>query len=267
MSSDRPTIITQLGHAGWHDHEVRGVVVFEIDPACTSTVDLLLLTLGVPTDVGEARKVVELCVQAGLNPDPRIPPMKLVRLGAAHGGLLSGLATGFIGLHDSYAGMSALADAARFLQAIQAALGWDFDDDALDGLLRERRRSRDGIFGFGVAGRPIDERVPWFASHLAELPHGERRWWHLFERIAKLLGKYRRQPNFGGAAAAALLDLGCTAEQICAIACLMGFIPLVGNAHEGSIQAPEELRVLPTTSVAYKGAPPRRSPRAAGEEP
>jgi hypothetical protein len=251
MSTEEP-ITTRLGHAGWHDHEVRGVVVFDIDPGQTSVPDLLLLTLGVPR-THEAHSVIHLCTMAGLNPDPRIPPMKLVRLGAAYGSPLSALAAGFAGLQSSYVGMTAVADAARFLCELQSTLGWDFDDDRLDRVLRERRRARADIFGFGVPGRP---------TRLDEALSGPRPWWRLFERTGALLSRYRRRPNLGGALAAAMLDIGCTPEQAQAAACLFGLLPLLGNAFEGAVQAPELLRELPADTVEYAGRPARTSPRA-----
>lgn len=262
MTSEIPSIETRLGHAGWHDHEVRGVLVFGLDHASATVADLLLLTIGVPrTD--DARAVIRLCAQAGLNPDPRIPPMKLVRLGAAYGNLLTGLATGFAGLQSSYVGMTAVSDAARFLCELQGRLGWSFHDDELDAILRERRRSKAGLFGFGVAGRPVDERMEWLATRLDDALHGPRPWWCMFERAATLLARYRRRPNLGGALAAALLDIGCTPEQAHAAACLFGLLPLLGNALEGSEQAPRILRELPATiAVDYVGAPARTSPRA-----
>jgi len=267
MTTEVPTITTHLGHAGWDDHEVRGVVLFGVDPRTTSIPDLMLLTLGIPPHP-KAREVVSVCVQAGLNPDPRIPPMKLVRLGAAHGHLLTALATGFVGMQSSYVGMTALSDAAHFLSALQGTLGWDFSDEQLDAAIRERRRNRTGIFGFGVPGRPVDERIVWLSARLEEFLDGPRPWWSLFERTGALLSKYRRQPNFGGGLAAAMLDLGGLPEHTAAMGCLFGLLPLVGNAFEGAQQAPVVLQELPPeVSVHYVGEEARVSPRAAGRPP
>lgn len=268
MSSGDTTITTHLGHAGWHDHEVRGVVVFDLAPEQASTQELLLLTLGIARDDARARRVIDLCAQAALNPDPRIPPMKLARLGSAYGGLLSGVAVALLGMQGSYVGLSSVLDAATFLWEIQTTLGWAATDQELDAELRRRRKAKIGIAGFGVPGRPIDERVEWLAKRLEDTGTGPQPFWQLFARIGVLASRARRRPNFGGAVAAALLDLGCTPAQVGAASCFCGITPLIGNALEGSMQAPRLLQALPAaTTVEYAGHPPRRSPRAESKDP
>jgi hypothetical protein len=260
MTFDPPQLKTLLGHAGWHDHEVRGVVVFELDPRSTTLIDLALLTLGIRADHHEARLVLTICAQAALNPDPRIPPMKLVRLGAAYGGMLPALAAGLVGMERSLVGMSAVTDAARFLHEVVTSVGWEASDEAIDAALRERRRSGGIIFGFGVPGRPIDERARWMSSRLDEVLRSPRPWWGMYDRIRSRLSF---NPNLGAVFAAALLDLGCTPDQVGAISCVVNLFPLLGNAHEGALQAPQLLRELPVEAVQYVGPPPRTSPRAA----
>ncbi|MCX4243021.1 hypothetical protein [Paraliomyxa miuraensis] len=260
MSSATLHLTTELGHAGWHDHEVRGVVVFELDPRSTTLIDLALLSLGIRADRDEAHLVLTICAQAALNPDPRIPPMKLVRLGATHGGLLSALAAGLVGIERSLVGMSAVTDSAGFLHDFVARVGWDASDDRIHAALQELKRSGAVIYGFGVPGRPVDERARWMSERLDEVLASPRPWWRMYERIR---GCLRLPPNLGAVFAAALLDLGCTPDQIGAISCVVNLFPLLGNAHEGARQAPRLLRTLPAETVSYEGPAPRRSPRAA----
>lgn len=262
MSVEPPTIKTALGHAGWHDHEVRGVIVFELDPASTSIIDLVLLAVGIPIDRDDARAVVTICAQAVLNPDPRIPPMKLVRLGAAYGSAQSALAIGMAGMQGSYVGMSAIADSARFLHGIAADVGWTASDEAIDAALQERKRQRVDIFGFGVPGRPADERFLWIRGKLDAVVPGARPWWTLFQRVGERLSRDGRNPNVSGAIAAALLELGCSPDEVGALACLFTLPPLLGNAYEGAQQRPTALQRLPDATVEYVGPPPRESPRA-----
>lgn len=259
MSFEPPHLKTELGHASFDDHEVRGVVVFELDPRSTTLFDLALLTLGIRADKDDAKFVLTVCTQAALNPDPRIPPMKLVRLGAAYGGLLPALAAGLAGIERSLVGMSAVTDAARFLHDFVAEVGWNATDEQIDAALQERRQSRSIIFGFGVPGRPVDERARWMSLRLAEGVRPPRPWWEMYERIRSRLSF---NPNLGAVFAAALLDLGCTPDQVGAISCVVNLLPLLGNAHEGSLQAPPALQQLPEEAVRYVGPPARESPRA-----
>lgn len=260
MNDDEFFLPTHLGHAGWNDHEVRGVVVFDLDldPDTTPYFDLALLTLGIPRSP-HAGRVLALCTQAALNPDPRIPPMKLIRLGAAYGDPLIGLGTGLVGMAGAAVGMSAIARAARFLAELHDELGEAASPDALAEALA-RRLPR--IEGFGVPGRPTDERFSWIAPRLRKLggprPHGE-----LLDAMAAPLERKHRRPNLGGAIAAALLDIGCPVSSVASAACVIGLLPLLGNAHEGADQAPPLLQALPSErSVSYEGPPPRKSPRA-----
>jgi len=241
-------------------------MIFDLDPLNTALLDLALLAVGRPTNE-ESRAVLSACAQAGFNVDPRIPPMKLARLGSACGGTLMGLATAFAALQSSYVGMSAIAEAAKFLVECRSSLEEEYDDQHIDAMLLERRRTRATMAGFGVPGRPSDERVVWLSSALEGLSRGPRPWWHLFEKIGARLSPLRRRPNLGGGIAAAMLDLGCDPRQVGALACVLGVIPLVGNALEGATQAPEILRRLPPSpSVRYTGPGARISPRAAAHE-
>jgi hypothetical protein len=262
MSSGIPPLPTNLGHAGWHDHEVRGVVVFDLDPREVTIIDLVLLTLGIPVDGDEARLVVTLCAQAVLNPDPRIPPMKLVRLGAAHGSAQSALAIGMAGMQGSYVGMSAIADSARFLHGVVTEVGWEASDEALHAALEARKRARIDVFGYGVPGRPADERFVWISGKLDALMQRPRPWWRMYGRIGEWMARAGRLHNVSGAIGAALLDLGCRLEHVSALACLFTLPPLLGNAYEGAQQRPKVLQRLPEAVVDYVGPPPRESPRA-----
>lgn len=260
MSTEPLLLKTELGHAGWHDHEVRGVIVFDLDPHNTTLIDLALLTLGIRADRDDARLVLTICAQAALNPDPRIPPMKLIRLGAAYGGLLSALAAGLVGMERSLVGMSAVSNSARFLHDFVESVGWQVTDTELDVELRKWKQSGRILFGFGVPGRPVDERARWMSERLDEVLRSPRPWWGMYERIRSRLSL---SPNLGAVFAAALLDLGCAPEQVGAISCVVNLFPLVGNAHEGAQQAPRMLRELPAETVRYVGQGPRESPRAA----
>lgn len=266
MSDETLQLATQLGHAGWHEHEVRGVALFDLDSRVASIPELALLVLGVQTTDPRAAEILEACARSILNPDPRIPPMKLVRLGAAHGRIGPGLAAVFVGLEGANLGMSVVESTAEFLCAIDRAIGKDFDEPSLDAFLLEHRHSGERIYGFGVAGRPTDERWEWLSKQLEGVASGPRAWWRLFERAAAMLGRQGRKPSVSGGLAAAMLDLGCSPAQVGALAHLCGILPLLGNALEGAEQAPELLRVLPASCVEYVGRPPRISPRAAGAD-
>lgn len=263
MSTKVPPLTTELGHAGWRDHEVRGVIVFELDPRTVSIIDLVVLTLGIPIDRDDARLVVTICAQAVLNPDPRIPPMKLVRIGAAHGSAQSALAVGMVGMQGSYVGMSAIADSAGFLHGVVTEVGWDASDEVLETALEARKRARTDVFGYGVPGRPIDERFMWISGQLDAAIRRPRPWWRMYERIGAWMARGSRGPNVSGAIGAALLDLGCTVDHVGALACLFTLPPLLGNAYEGAEQRPEVIQRLPEGVVDYVGQAPRESPRAA----
>ncbi len=265
MSNELPTLTTRLAHAGWDDHVLRGASVFGMQPAQLLVADVAVRVLGGPEPTPESRAVVCAVALATLNADPRIPPMKMVRLGAAFGGAVSGLAAGLAGLDGALVGMTAIGDAARWLAELRDMGAPSMADADLDAVIAERLEARRPLYGFGVPGRPVDERVAWLTRQLAQVATGLRPVWQLFGRVgARVYAATQRLPNIAGVIAAALLDLGFDGSQVEALTCFTGLLPLLGNAHEGAFLAPAAMRALPyDRAVRYVGAGPRVSPRTA----
>lgn len=254
---------TRVGHAGHGDNRFRGHGVH----AMTGTLpywSLVALAAGhTPLD-DDACAVLDALSVASCAADPRIWPLKAVRLGSAYGSATLGMTAGLL-VTDGVHGPRICEAAATWIAAVAAVVGFTPSDDAL-------ARALDPWFakhvfplpGLGVAAREVDERVVAFADWCARTSREHGQHWTLLRRIEVIAIRARKTPmNISGAAAAVLLDLGFQPTQMHLPAVMLVMPCFVANAAEGAAQAPEVLRTLPDANVRYVGVAPRRSPRFA----
>ncbi|MBX7081875.1 MAG: hypothetical protein K1X88_21905 [Nannocystaceae bacterium] len=256
---------TRVGHAGHGDNRFRGHSVLDTLTGTTPYWSLIAIAVGHRALSADECALLDALSAAGCAADPRIWPLKAVRLGACYGSTTAGLVAGLLAT-DGVHGPRTSAACAQVLCEVASSLGDRDDDDALAAALEPHFAVRvRPIPGFGVAQRAVDERVAAFERYRAGCGLAPGRHWQLMRRIEAIAIRRRRTPvNISGAAAAILLDLGFTPAQIHLPALFVIVQNLVANAVEGAAQAPASLRVLPREHVRYVGPPPRRSPRAGG---
>lgn len=256
---------TQVGHAGHGDNRFRGRSVADGLTGNTPYWSLISQAVGNRALTASESRELDALSSAACAADPRIWPLKSVRLGAAHGSATAGLIAGLLAT-DGVHGPRVSGLAAAVLVEVAAPVGDRDDDDTLERALERHFAVRvRPIPGFGVAARPQDERVEAFARWRARSGVADGRHWALMRRIEAIAIRRRRTPvNISGAAAAVLLDLDFTPAQIHLPAMFVIVQNLVANAVEGAAQAPAVLRQLPPEAIEYVGVAPRRSPRAGG---
>jgi hypothetical protein len=224
---------------------------------------LVALAVGHPGLDDDACAVLDALSVASSAADPRIWPLKAVRLGSAYGSAMLGMTAGLL-VTDGVHGPRICTGAATWIAAVVAEVGLAPSDDALARALEPWfARHVFPLPGLGVAARDVDERVVAFSDWCARTSRRPGAHWELLRRIEAIAIRERKTPmNITGAAAAILLDLGFAPAQMHLPAVMLVMPCFVANAAEGAAQAPEVLRTLPAASVRYVGVPPRRSPRA-----
>ncbi len=252
-------IPTRVGHAGHGDNRFRGHSVRDELAGRAGFWTLAVLAVGGRMIDGSDAVILddlEVCLSAA---DPRIWPMKIVRLAAAYGSVQTGVCAALLAMESAAIGPSNLRRVAEFLTRLQASVPEDCSDDTFETLLGAHLTER--IPGFGVPFRPRDERVLALQGCLARRGRAEGSYWRLAHRVEKvLLTRHRAPLNIVGACGAVLLDLAISPQQI-------GSLPLMvtnhlANAFEGASQRSPALQCLPPDSILFVGTPARRSARA-----
>jgi hypothetical protein len=198
--------------------------------------------------------------------DPRIYPLKLVRLASAYGEPIAGLAAAFAMLEGAVVGPVIAQEAAAWLSAAARDLGSAISDRAailtfVESLLARRSR----LAGFGVPFRNEDERRSALAARIAARGRAGGCHWKLQEVLADVVLEARGIPaNVGLSVAALSLDLGLRAGDLAALYTGLTTNVFLANAVEGAKQAPAMLRCLPEEFVEYVGVEPRRTPHPDG---
>jgi hypothetical protein len=261
--TDLPRLTTRVGRADWGDNRFRGHSVGDQLAGNTDLWSLIALAVGHRRLTPLERAVLDDLVACGCAADPRIWPLKAVRLASAWGHAAPGLCAGLLATNGAHGPLSVRASAESFIE-IAALLGEHGDDAKLEQIVAGRLADPERRFhGFGVAAREVDERSITFARCLERRGIASGAAWSLFVRIEATTRKLRGiSANFGGTMAATFLDLGLTPAQLPAFVLTVLYPSLVANAHEGAEQAPAVLRELPADAIEYLGVPPRTSPRA-----
>jgi hypothetical protein len=269
VSNDRPTLPTRVGHAEWGDNRFRGYSVARDLAGHEGMTGLLALAIaGRRLDDNERLMLDDLATVTTVA-DPRIWPLKLVRITAAYGGCNAAVAALMVGLEGAPIGYHASGRAAEFLLRLHDGLlaegsnVAETDDAVFEAYCRRLVGDTGRPFGFEVPFRERDERVDMLADRVAargrrELPH-----WRLFVKAAEVFWRISGvRPNIPVAMSAVCLDMGFTPAQIGPLMTAMGACAFWANAFEGAEQAPACLQNLPAECVRYVGPAPRLSPRA-----
>jgi len=263
-SGDDERLFTRVGHAGWADHRHFGKWVFGELAGSTSTTGLLAMAAtGEVIDEDKCRMLDDVAVILTVA-DPRIYPLKLVRLASAYGDPLAGQAAAVAAMQGAIVGPQISQDAAFWLMDVASELGssatdlMDIRRVVMDHLLRRGRLS-----GFGVPFRKEDERRVALAERVCARNRASGKYWTLQESIAEIVLDVRGVPaNVGLSVAALSLDMGLRPGNLAALYTGLTFNVFLANAVEGAGQAPGVLRNISLEHVEYVGVPPRKSSEA-----
>ena len=227
---------------------------------------LLAHAVGSETLTPEALAVLDDLSSVMSVADPRIWPLKLGRLVASYGGGMAAVAAVGLAFDSDFIGPWTCGQAAQLLVDLRDELGAEVHaEEAVERVMRRRFEQRIRLIGFGVPARAEDERVVALRACLGRRGREQMTHWRLLETLSAVLFRTRKlRPNIGLGVAAASLDAGFAPAQIGYLAVALMQNVIMANAVEGAAQAPAVLRKMPAATLSYKGAAPRRSPRAGG---
>jgi hypothetical protein len=263
MDRTPDTIVTRVGHAGFGDNQFGGFGMLGELAGNDGYWSLMSLAVGGKRlSWDESRVLDDVCV-CGIAADPRIWPLKIVRLVGSFGTIVPAFCAGYFPVQDAIIGPWNAGAAAEFFENISRALVSETDASVarvVESILETGGRIR----GFGVPFRKQDERVGMLTECLDRYGRTSGRYWSLMlDTERALLERKGIRVNIAGATAAACLDLGYTPLQIRSLTFAMSACALLANAVEEAEQRNRSLRRLPKARVEYIGAPPRSSPRRA----
>ena len=255
---------TNSAHWGWDDHSYFGQRVFEELAGHESITSLTALSvLGRRLSAEQCAVLDDAAVCLTLA-DPRIWPLKLTRVIAAHGGMAAAAAAGLLIEEDARIGPWTCAKAAELLIELHLELvGTSFDTETVEDVVRGYLSKHHFVWGFGTPFRERDERLVAFWGCLERRGRRQLPFMRTLDAIAAVVTPARKtEPNMGMAIAAAFLDLGVNANEVGPLAIALMQHMFFAHAVEGARQAPQVLRCLPERCIDYTGRAARQSPRA-----
>lgn len=268
MSEETDRVQTRVAHAGNTDHRFFGRSLYgDLEGNCGFW-DLVSLSLGGPELNDSDRALLDDISTVASVADPRIPPLKLVRLMGTYGGVFAALGGGLMVLEDAFIGPWSSGVIAKFLVDFSDAIDHRVDDlPRVRSTVLDYLDKRKVIVGYGVAFRNRDERVQAVARCVHKRQRQDGQFWRLMTNIETvLLEEKGLGANIGAGIAAPALDIGFSPPQAGLIATMLVFSCLLSNARETAEQASPLLGTLPERFVKYVGHKPRLSPRAKGDE-
>lgn len=262
--TDVPRVVTRVAHASHGDNRFRGFSVAE-QLAGAEHWDLMSLAVGYRRLAKDEIAALNAMMACSLAADPRIFPLKVVRLVSSFGRFAPGVAAGYLMSDGGKIGPTTAAWSARMLLQLEADLeGAAVTAQNLRPVALARLRDGFRFPGFGVAFRENDERLPALRSLVQGAGRAQHHYWTLAHALDEVLRPEKIPMNLAACVAAGLLDIGFSVEQISVL-----FLPLldanyIANAFEQSQEPNAALQCLPSDRVEYRGPEPRRSPRASG---
>ncbi|MEM7158118.1 MAG: hypothetical protein AAF799_35075 [Myxococcota bacterium] len=263
-----PSIVTHVGHASWGDNLYRGYGVLNDLAGTDGFWSMISMSLGGPRLEPRQCRVLDELSTCSFAADPRVWPMKAVRMGAAYGSVTAGLCVGLLAVDHARMGPAIAGGAAKIFVGLMPPGEPMPPTEGLHTELDALVASGSRLDGFGVPFRPRDERVDALRRCMAAHPEDEGPYWRLMNAVDEYLAAHHRLPiNIAGAAAAVALDLGFRPRQITHLPAALLLSNFLANAYEGAAQRPAVLQRLPDAVIEYVGEPDRRSPRALAAEP
>lgn len=255
---------TASAHWGWDEHRYFGYRVFEELAGHESFTSLTALSVLGRKLSPEQCGVLDDAAACLTLADPRIWPLKLTRVIAAHGGTTAAAAAGLLIEEQARIGPWTCAKSAELLAELHLQLeASELARDAVEAVVHGYLAKRHFVWGFGTPFRKHDERLAAFWACLER--RGRRRlpYMRTLDAITQVIVPARRtEPNMGMAIAAAFLDLGVQVTEVGPLATALMQHMFFAHAVEGARQAPEVLQCLPAECIRYVGREARSSPRA-----
>jgi len=253
-------LITKVGHAGWEDHRHFGYSLFEELAGNVSSTGLIVLAATGETRDEDQCQMLDDVAAVLTVADPRIYPLKLVRLATAYGDPLAGLSVAIAAMQGAIVGPQIAQDAAFFLCEVADELGDEsLESSSLPRIISDHFQLRGRVSGFGVPFRQVDERAKALATRVSSRGRADGRYWKLQSAISEIVLKSMNLAcNVGLPVAGLSLDMGFRPEHLSALYTGLTINVFLANAVEGAAQAPAVLRRLPETSVEYTGKPGRK---------
>lgn len=254
---------TRVGLAGWNDHRHFGYSVFnDLAGEVTTTGLITLASTGKLASREDCAVLDDIAVILTVA-DPRIYPLKLVRLASSWGSSLAGLSAAVAAMNGAVVGPQISQDAAYWLKEIAEKLGENpVDSPVLEKIVLEQFELRKRVSGFGVPFRNVDERATALTVCAEKRGRDTGRYWNLQKAVAAIVLEHRNlAANVGLPVAGLSLDMGLSPGHLSALYTGLTMNVFIANAVEGADQAPAVLRCLPDSFVEYIGAPPRVYPQ------
>lgn len=267
--SDEPepaAIVTHVGHGSWGDNLFRGYGILEDLAGKDGFWSMISMSLGGPRLEPAQERLLDDVSTCSFAADPRVWPMKAVRLGSAHGGTTAGLCLGMLAVDEARMGPAIAGGAARLFVELRGPDGPPSPAE-LAARLDAKIARGERLPGFGVPFRPRDERVDALRRCMEQHEGARGEYWHLMEAADEHLHQRHQLPvNIAAAAAAVALDLGFPPEPIAHLPVALLLANFLANAYEGAQQRPAVLQRLPDHVIDYRGPARRPSPRAQGRD-
>lgn len=250
-------IKTRVGQAGWTDHRHFGMSVFNELAGTTTTTGLIALAAtGRKMGEEDCRMLDDIAVILTVA-DPRIYPLKLVRLASAYGDPLAGMAAAVAAMQGALVGPRIAQDTAHWLKQLK-----EETNQTTEGILKgfQKLLKQGRLSGFGVPFRQEDERAVALKQRATKRNRHTGTYWKLQETVSDYLKETKGIPaNVGLPIAALSLDMGLNPDTLAALYTGLTINVFLANAVEGAEQAPEQLRCLPESTVEYIGRGERES--------
>jgi hypothetical protein len=267
LNQENLTLPTFVGHAEWGDNRFRGHSIARDLAGHESVAGLFAMAIaGRRLDPSESALLDDLATVI-IVADPRVWPLKLVRVVSSYGGSLGAVAAATVCFQGARVGHPTAGLAAELLVELERRLRasplGETDERALDDECHRILNERDRLFGFGVPFRNRDERLDMLIERVTARGRSNLCYWQLFTRVAATLRRIKNlEPNVGLGLAAACLDIGFAPSAIGPLVTALGSVDFWSNAVEGATQAPPILRALPESCVRYVGPAARATPPA-----
>jgi len=257
-------IVTRVAALGFPEHRFRGHAVFGELFGHETVSSLIAMAIAGRRLTREEASILDDIAAATLVGDPRIWPLKIIRLVASFGGVLAGYAAGHMAIEGDRIGPPITRYAAEMLVELRASVGERIDDRAvIASAARDLIARRKRIIGYGIPFRPYDERYVVLRESIVARGRAELPYFRIHDVLSDVVREERRlAPNAGIGVAAILLDMGFSPDELAAIFHFVNQPVFMANAYESATQAASELQSLPVDAIAYAGLAPRNSPRA-----
>ena len=254
---------TRLGRAGFGDNYFRGeLVIRDLGPAEPAW-SLYSQALGGPRLDPEQVEVMQAIGTHVLVFDPRIWLFKQAVIQGSYGSAMGAIGASVGALEGAIVGPWAIGDIGQALLQVRQDVGLVPERGELEAWVEAWFEEHPTLPGFGVVGRPYDERqvelTRWFEDHRpADGP-----FWRLSRQLAHIVMSLRGlRPNGGYPVAAIWLDMGYDVAQMRMLGVCFMFPLILGMGHEAALEQAPALRRVPAHMARYEGPAPRVSPRA-----